>query len=619
MSAVLGMVQLDGAALPTSKRSRLSAVLASPHCERLSLWADRCAALGHALMRIGDRADLEQQPLVVTDAEAERAVVVQADARLDARADLTRALGRTLTPATTDVELIGQAFLRWGSRCVDHLLGDYAFAIWDPRNRTLFCGRDHMGVRPFFYAVVSGALVFGNSLAAVRRQSGASDALNDLAIADLLLFGCNQDASTTAFDAVRRLPAAHTLTWRVGAAAPSVAHYWTMPIDEPVYYRRSSDYVERFRELLDAAVADRLPKSGRVGIFMSGGLDSPALAATAARLSRAAGTPDGVRAFTFGYESLFADPERGHAESAASHLGVPLTFIPVDACTRWTASLTVTTPEPLDDPSDRADWRAGYAAVAHHSRVAFHGEGPDNALLYEWKPHVAALTRSGRWSRLGLDFLSHARHHRRLPLLPSLPRMVRQRESQLEYAQRMPSWMAPELTRRLNLEERWRSTQGAKTTVHPTRPRGYASLASPLWQSLFESLEPSYTGAPLQVRHPYCDIRFLRFMLSVPAIPWCRNKHILRKAMQGVLPMETLTRTKTPLAGEPLVERVKLAGWPAVHSSERLATYVEPARWPERSGPSVSSIQADLRVAALGQWLSALNYSEPSVLAEEIA
>jgi asparagine synthetase B (glutamine-hydrolysing) len=100
--------------------------------------------------------------------------------------------------------------------------------------------------------------------------------------------------------------------------------YWTLPIDEPVFFRKDDDYVDRFRELLDQAVDDRL-RTKKIGVFMSGGLDSPAMAAAASRILRGRSAACEVRAFTTVIEG-FDGNERHFARMVAEHLGIPIHF-----------------------------------------------------------------------------------------------------------------------------------------------------------------------------------------------------------------------------------------------------------------------------------------------------
>src|SRR5262249_41354559 len=156
----------------------------------------------------------------------------------------------------------------WGEECVKHLIGDFALAIWDAPKRKLFCARDQLGIKPFYYTQVGKCFVFSNTLNCVRLHPGVSDKLNELAIADFLIFGENRDTSSTSFADVRRLPPAHSLT--CSAETLRVDRYWSLPTDKEIWYRRKEEYGEHLKELLRCAVADRL-RNYRVGVFLSGG------------------------------------------------------------------------------------------------------------------------------------------------------------------------------------------------------------------------------------------------------------------------------------------------------------------------------------------------------------
>ena len=235
-----------------------------------TLWHAGSAGLVHTLLRTTTEAAEEQQPCSL-----EGQVWIAADARVDGQAELRRALaaaGRTIPEGATDALLILHAYHAWGEACVAHLLGDFAFAIWDSARQRLFCGRDQFGIKPFYFVTTADRLLFSNTLNCLRTHPDVSDALNEPAIADFLLIGGNPDPATTAFVAIRRLPPAHTLTWSPGAA-PRTQRYWTLPAEHIIRYRHAADYAEHFNALLRSAVADRL-RTDQVGILMSGGLDS---------------------------------------------------------------------------------------------------------------------------------------------------------------------------------------------------------------------------------------------------------------------------------------------------------------------------------------------------------
>lgn len=593
MSGIAGVFRTDGAPLEPRLIRRLTESLAFRGPDATQTWTEGPVAFGHTLLRTTDEAENERQPFTL-DGE----VRIVADARVDARRELIEELGEPdQLLRSPDVELILRAWLRWGESCVEHLIGDFAFAIWDGRSRRMFCARDHMGVKPFYYAHLGPWFIFSNTLDCVRLHPAVSDKLNDLAVADFLLFGCNQDSSTTTFADIRRLQPAHTLC--CSGAGLSIQRYWTLPIEDPVYYRDDREYVDRFRELLGRAVSDRL-RTDRVGIFMSGGLDSPGLAATAVDLLKG---PDAVQGFTFVYDWLIPDSERHFAGLAARHLGIPIQFFSLDEQTGWAPLGARVTPEPVHDLPTETRLRY-YQAMAAHSRVAFYGEGPDNALHYQWKPHLVWLARQKRWGRLVQDIGKHLRHHKRVPLLPTIPRMFRDRRKRAQWGEPVfPAWLDPAFVERLGLRDRWLTSPATASSLHPVRPAAYSSFLISLWQTVFEQLQPSYMGAALEVRHPYVDLRLLGFLLRIPALPWCRNKHLLRVAFSGVLPGLLLNRPKTPLQKRPESERAALHGPPPVIASHRLGTYSGAStKLPQRS-QNVASSCLDFRLAAFSYWL----------------
>jgi asparagine synthase (glutamine-hydrolysing) len=594
MSGFVALVQANGALPDPELMQSLTDSLRvrGPHG---SAW--KCfggVGLGHALFR-SDDLPAEQQPFTL-----DGQVWIVSDARVDARAPLAARLAihssRSLD-TISDGELLLRAYQAWGESCVDALLGDFAFAIWDVAAKRLFCARDHMGVKPLYYATAGDSLIVSSAIECVRRHPFVGDTLDDLAIADLLLFGHNTEHASTIFRAIRRVPPAHTLTWWNNSIR--TRPYWELPVDEPAYMR-DEEYAERFRVLVRDAVSDRL-RSRRASIFISGGLDSTTLAAFAAKALGAGH----VRGFTFVFESLFDDPERTAAAAAARALGIETQFVAVDDAQGWPEPLTGIGPEPFVEQASGALARA-YAAMAEYGRVAFYGEGPDNALAYEWQSYLAHLWRSRAWRRIASDGVKFAVTQRRVPFVGTIRTLfgadLRPGPAYVPLAT-VPRWISPAFSERVDLGGRLRSIAGDS---HPIRPRGHASMLQPLWQDVFEGLAPSYTGAAIDVRHPYLDLRVLRFLLSVPVVPWCREKYLIRYAMKGVLPDAVLRRRKTPLQGEPDFERVRRYGMPPPSLTPRLEAFGD-ARLLEGRALTPAQVDAELRFVRLSHWLANLD------------
>ena len=400
MSGIVGIVNLDGKPIDQALLHRMTQFMAFRGPDAQDTWVDNHVGFGHAMLRTTEESLREKQPLSL-----DGMVWITADARVDARADLIRKLeskGNEKLKSVTDAELILHAYHAWGEDCVNHLLGDFAFAIWDGPRKRLFCARDQFGVKPFYYACLKDCLIFSNTLNCVRIHPAVSDELNDLAIADFLLFDLNYNPATTTFADIQRLPPAHTLA--CAKEALYVNRYWTLPTDDPIYYKRSGEYVEHFRELLCTAVDDRL-RTDHVGVFMSGGLDSTGVVATTHQLLSKQTTSPGLRAYTVVYDRLIPDEERYYSGLVASALGIPIHYLVADdydLYERWNQT-QICTPEPCHEPTGLAISFDLLKEISSDVRVAFYGEGPDNLLRYEWQPYIFHLIKNLQIKRLFVD------------------------------------------------------------------------------------------------------------------------------------------------------------------------------------------------------------------------
>jgi asparagine synthase (glutamine-hydrolysing) len=595
MSGIVGIVHLDGKPVDPRVLGRMTDFLAFRGPDAQETWSDGNVGFGHTMLRTTWEAEQERQPCSL-----DGRVWITADARIDDRDNLVEKLtakGRLASLTRPDVELILHAYHVWGEDCVEHLLGDFAFAIWDSKSKHLFCARDHLGVKPLFYFHGGSTFVFSNTLNCVRQYPKVTTRLNDSAIADFLLFELNQNLATTTFVDIQRLPPANTMM--VSTDGLRTRRYWLLPIDEPIYYKTSSDYTDHFKDLLMRAVRDRM-RTPRVGVFMSGGIDSPTLAATACQLSD--GVSD-VAAFTSVFDELIPDDERYYSGLVASQIGIPIRYRVLDGemCRPWPA-FWVSSTEP------RSRWlpieaeQAYYRQLRDYGRVFLYGEGPDDALRYEWHSHLAYLVRRGMWNRLIADVSRHVITHRRIPLIPSIGRILADRAASKSYKPRFPKWLNERFVSSLELRAKWQAGTESPASNHPVRTRGYGSFVTPLWQELFTCCDAEPTGSPLEFRHPYVDLRLLRYMLAVPTLPWCREKHLLRRSMQGILPPQVLRRRKSPLASNPLFEMARIRSVTPGDLTEELLEYINPDKIDLTTSNGVHDFWLNLRPLFLNGW-----------------
>jgi asparagine synthase (glutamine-hydrolysing) len=558
MSGIVGIINLDGAPVDRNLLEQMTQFMAVRGPDAQQIWIDGHVGFGHTLLRTTDESLHEQQPCSL-DGE----IWITVDARIDDRVNLINKLaahGRQARLNRPDVELILHAYHAWGAECVRHLLGDFAFAIWDGRRRRLFCARDHLGIKPFYYAVIRECLVLSNTLNCVRLHPAVSDELNDQAIGDFLLFGGNQNKETTAFAGVPRLPPAHTLEWN--ERTPRLSRYWDLPVDGEIRYRRASDYVAHFNELFRAAVGDRL-RTDRVAVFMSGGLDSSSVAAVACDHPSSRSTPIDVRANTYVFDRLIPDKERHYAGLVAKWLRIQIEYLVADdyqLFERWNEP-ELHKPEPFEGAAAAALVADHFRAAAAHSRIALTGEGGD-PIQGASPAYVFNMLKKARWGRLAADFC-HSMRHRRLPKVGFRARLRRWLGTNSPWQFPYPEWLEEGFARRLCLAERLKAINEVEPSPHQNRPDSYRTIVSCDFLNWFESWDAGTMACPLEVRYPYFDTRVVNFFLAIPPVPWCDNKLLVRLAMRGLLPDSICFRPKTPLAGEPVRELLarKGANW----------------------------------------------------------
>lgn len=521
-----------------------------------AIWSDGPIGMGHALLRTTLESKAERQP-----ASLDGRYWIAADARLDRREELIEELQRAKREVPSnapDSELILHAYARWGTPCVDHLRGDFSFALWDASHRQLFCARDHFGIKPFYYARVGEIFLFSNTLNCIRMHPRVSNELNDAAIGDFLLFGLNYDNATTSFRDIDRLPPAHSLS--VSSRGVQIRRYWAPPTDGRIRYAKPEEYVENFLEILKASVADRI-RSDRVGILLSGGLDSSSVAAVAKEVSGRNSKATEIRGFTYVYESLIPDEEGEYARAVGEFLRIPIKFIAFDEVQlfeRW-EDPELSGPEPLEDPF-LAGISDAYRNIAADCRVLLSGEGGDDLMDFQMWPHVRDLRRRGELRQLVADVANY------LWIRPFPWRGIRARALRLVGRDPeepvYPQWLAPEFSRNANLAARWKlqSELPKSWVAHPIHPRGHGCLSLPLWTHVFEQDDPGASRCLVETRYPFLDLRMVNYLLALPPFPWCYKKMVVREAMTGRLPERVRIRPKTPLQSDPTLAQIQRVG-----------------------------------------------------------
>ncbi|MDJ1138232.1 asparagine synthase (glutamine-hydrolyzing) [Streptomyces iconiensis] len=559
-----------------------------------AVWTDEHAALGHRRLAVIDVADSTQPMTAVEDGRTLAVLVHNGEIYnyRELRARLT-ALGHRFRTAG-DTEVVLRAYLEWGEGCAERMDGMFAFAVWDPRRRTLLMARDRLGIKPLYYARTPHGVLFGSEPKALLAHPSLDCVVDAEGLAELLAYIATPGHAV--YRGVRELPAGHvaTVRERPGGASVTESRYWTLP--QHTHPDDLPTTVETVRGLLQESVVGHLLADVPLCTLLSGGVDSSALAALAAR-----SLGDGSRPRTFsvdfeGHTERFRkdvwheDPDAPFALEVARHVGtdhepvVLRTSDLADPVVDAAALRAQDLPRPIPD-MDRSLYLL-LRAVRQRSTVALMGEVADELFggYQSFRDPTLVDTANFPWVTMGLRVAPHGMSTGLLD--PGLLRKID-----------VPGYSA----------QRWSETvaevpdvPGESETERVMRRVGYAHLSR--WLPLLLARDDRLSMAVgLELRVPYCDHRLVEYVHN---IPWAmktadgREKSVLRSAVADLLPASVTQRRKSPFPitqdpryGQVLRERFNaVVGDPA-----------SPVR-PLLDGPACAELAAEDRPVAVDGW-----------------
>jgi asparagine synthase (glutamine-hydrolysing) len=561
MCGIAGIVSSDHLSFDDGQRVRaMRDVMAHRGPDDAGLFVDTSAALGHRRLSIVDLA-AGKQPL----ANEDERVWISFNGEIYNHADLRKELERKghVYRTRSDTETIVHAYEEWGDDCVLRLRGMFAFAIWDARRKRLLLARDRLGIKPLYWTVRGDRLIFGSEIKSILASGLVEARANEAAIPELL--GTRSLAGTeTMFKGISKLMPGHVLVFERGEARTH--RYWDVPAAEESSVRSRAEDVRRFRELLEESVRLRLMSDVPLGVFLSGGIDSSAIAALMARMidrplqtfsvafkARAFNELDYARqvARTIGAESheividdrdFFGALPRlvWHEDEPIAHpSSVPLYFVSKLARERVTVVLTGEGSDELlagygKYPRALFNWHAG----SIYSRIV---PGPVRAGIARAIEKVPG--RLGGYARR--SFLS-VEHTPALTFFDTFAGINLARQRQL---------LSSRLTPLANIDHAYGpSMEYFQRVGAPQASEGggtlhrflYADLKTYLVELLMKQDQMSM-AASIESRVPFLDHHLVEFAARLPVdrkLAGFSTKKILRDAVRDVLPREILDRPK---------------------------------------------------------------------------
>ncbi|HEY4087306.1 MAG TPA: asparagine synthase-related protein [Bryobacteraceae bacterium] len=389
MSGIYGMVRLDGAPVTREMLEPQAAAMGGWGPDGHGQWLGEQTGFGFLSLHTTPESFHERMPASLRAAPH---LFITADARIDNRDELFHALsapapGRTQTP---DSSLILLAYERWGVDCVKRLLGDFAFAIWDARERVLFCARDPLGCRPLYYCAGKDTFLFASDIKGVLAGVRSPRLHEPMLAAHLQMRVYYARKTQTFYENVLTLPAGHTLLLAGGGLR--LNRYW-FPENIPV---RSGAAEGELRDLLRQAVECRLRSAFPVAAHLSGGIDSSAVTLQAARLLHAQGRQ--LAAFSWSPQSGGGANEYARIDAVCRQEDLRCEYFPVTAASLLRVMERDFTTEPVEllPREENVQLRAEALGI----RVILSGWGGDEGVTHWWQKDHGRGPREWILSRL---------------------------------------------------------------------------------------------------------------------------------------------------------------------------------------------------------------------------
>ncbi len=458
---------------------------------------------------------------------------------VELRAELEQAGARFVS--TSDTEVILAAYARWGRDCLHHFNGMFALAIWDGERRELFCARDRLGVKPFYYQWDGERFAFASEPKALVLTQPRRITPHLAAVRDLLALDWVDHGSGTFFEGLRQLPAGHCIV--LGEGRFAIRRWWALD-PSATAAGGTDDHVREYERLFTDAVRIRLRADVEVGSCLSGGLDSSAVVTTAAMFA-----PKGLHAFTCAYDEGPSFDERPYVRAVAEATGARSHVVVPDGADFWSVfdTLAMQQDEPTAGPGLFSQWKVMELAHGAGLKVLLDGQGGDETLAGYFRYLPARLrdhVSNGEWSAFAnlwsgvSDRLGFATTllHTFEPFLPApLVEAMRRRWGQ----------------------GKDRVLGRALASLPSEAPRPAGTARSFLWRQLeFDTIvrqlpsllryeDRNSMAFAIETRLPFLDYRLVEFAFSLPddaKLEGTTTKAVLRRAMAERIPRAVLDR-----------------------------------------------------------------------------
>lgn len=516
-------------------------------------YAEQSIALGGNLLNLLPEDRFDRQPLWSHD----RPCCLVADVRLDNRNELIAELQLTQPENLADSDILLSAWLLWGERCLQHIVGGFAFAVWTPARQELFAARDHSGERPLYFHQGDGFFALASMPKGLLALPFVPRAIDEVRFTDALAL-LQADMGRSFFQGIQRVPLGHLL--RVTPGVVVCRSYWHPSDARPTRYARDEDYAEALVEVLDRATAARLRSSGAIGSELSSGFDSSSVTASAAltlarqgkRMTAYTAVP---RKEFLGRGLVGRLANEGPLAGEIARMYPNIDHVLLDSAGRDLIEITQRWTDALDEPIQNGVHFLWMDAIIQQARsrgigVLLQGAHGNTTFSYGGTLALGDMFRNGRWAKLARHMLAFRQKgligikgSLMLASNSSIPLWLRRRVLPSARSFNLDFSAANEETR-----SRFRLHERALADFHGNRPDMKTDRARFFERFDFGNFNAAVRAVGgLDPRDPCGDKRVFDFCYSIPPEQYLVDytpRSLVRRAMKNRLPKAVIEGTR---------------------------------------------------------------------------
>ena len=556
MSAITGIFYRNGKIINPELIEEMNNKLSHRGNDGSAIFCDGQIAFGHQMLWTTSESLHEKLPFH----DEKNGLIITSDARIDNRKELSKELGIEDKENIPDSIFILKSYIKWGEKCSERLLGDFAFAIWDKNNETLFCARDYMGVKPFYYFLSDEKFVFATEIKALFNVPKVPYELNELKVGLYLKMDI-EDKKSTFYTNILSLTAANFIS--INKKSYVKKQYWKLNPKKEILMDTDEEYFKAYQEIFSEAVNCRLRSVFPIGFDLSGGLDSSSVVCVAKKIIVDKNSQNYLETFSQFYEDFRESDERYYINKVVSSGGIKPTYVKCDNINLLDdiENILIYQDQPFSLPFLTIFSAIFQRMELNGSRIHLNGVGGD-IVISHGQNYFLDLSTKFKFKKLFREVKFSSKRHNNFfyieymknlifPIIPFYFKKVIiyfnnfykvHIIKQEQIFGKPKNFLNPDFARQIKLNDfKAEKTDLDMNELSNAKKTHYNSLNNYSLQEDFETREKLASKFNIESRFPYYDKRMVEFCYAIPTeikFKYGWDRYIQRASMENIIPKE---------------------------------------------------------------------------------